>query len=59
MQINFHLVDAQELDHSHSFNQYPSVIQSFIADCPSVRDTSDSHGDFDDWVHKIQEQVTT
>ena len=40
-----YLVDAQEVDILQSFNQSPSAIQSFTADCPSV---SDSYSDSDD-----------
>ena len=42
-QAKFHLVDAQEVAHLQSFNQYLSVMQSFIVDWHSVNDTSDSY----------------
>ena len=61
VQANFHLVDAQEVDHLQSFNQSMSAIQSFIADCPSISNTNDSYNDSNDsfFMCEIQDQVAT
>ena len=49
------------MDHLQLFNQSLSVIQSFIADFPSVSNTNDSYTDSDDsfLMCEIQEQAVT
>ena len=59
VQYNLHLKDTQEVHNIHSFNQSPFTTQSFIADCASSRDTSDSCSNSDDFVCEIQEQSAT
>ena len=50
-QANLCLVDAKEVDHLQSFSQSLSTIQSFIADCSSASDTSDTYSDYNDCLH--------